>query len=415
MHTDDIIVGLDIGTTKIAAVIGKLDEKGQINVVGVGHHPSQGLRRGVVIDIRKTVQSIQKAVAQAELLSGYKVEEVYAGIAGDHIRSINSKGVVAVNGKDNIITEDDVERVINAAKAIALPMDREILHVLPQEYIVDDQDGIKDPIGIAGTRLEAEVHIVTAAAASAQNIVNCIVEAGYDVADIVLEPYASSLAVLSDDERDLGVAIMDIGGGTTDIAMFYGGSIHFTSVIGLGGQHVTGDLSQGLRTTMYQAEEIKKKYGIAMESMLEEEELIKVDGIGGRAPREISRSVLAAIIEPRMEEMFSVALREMERSSVFDMMGAGVVLSGGASMLKGIEDLAENILGMPVQVGIPKVDGGLVETVRTPIYSTAVGLIYYGLRYADEIDTPDTPGLQWVIKRLRKIVSNVWNKAGEMI
>lgn len=259
MSTDEIIVGLDIGTTKIAAVVGRKDQYDNLNIIGVGQFPSQGLRRGVVINIKKTVESIHKAAQQAELMAGHEIIKVYAGIAGDHIRSINSKGVIAVSGKDKVIVQEDVDRVINAAKAIALPMDREILHVLPQEFIVDDQDGIKSPIGMAGVRLESEVHIVTAAAASAQNIVNCIHEAGYEVADIVLEPYASSLAVLDSDEKDLGVCIMDIGGGTTDIAMFFDGSIRFTSVIGLGGQHVTSDLSQGLRTPMEQAEEIKKK------------------------------------------------------------------------------------------------------------------------------------------------------------
>ena len=259
MSANDIIVGLDIGTTKIAAVVGKLDEYGKVSIIGVGHSPSDGLRRGVVINIEKTVNSIRQAVEQAEMMCGYKITEVYAGIAGDHIRSINSKGVIAVSGKGGIIDQQDIDRVLGAAQAIALPMDREVLHVLPQEYAVDEQDGIKNPLHMAGTRLEAEVHIVTAAAASAQNITNCIQSAGYDVADIVLEPYASSLSTLGEDERELGVCIIDIGGGTTDIAMLFDGSIRFTSVIGLGGNHVTADLSQGLRAVVDQAEELKKK------------------------------------------------------------------------------------------------------------------------------------------------------------
>ena len=379
-----------------------------MNILGVGHSPSQGLRRGVVINIEKTVESIQNAVEQAELMCGHKVTRVYAGIAGDHIRSINSKGVIAVSGKDRIITQSDIERVIDAAKAIALPMDREILHVLPQEYIVDDQDGIKNPEQMAGVRLEAEVHIVTAAAASAQNIVNCINAAGYDVADIVLEPYASSLAVLEKDERDLGVCIMDIGGGTTDIAMFFDGSIRFTSVLGLGGKNVTSDLSQGLRTSMEQAEDIKIKYGIAMQSLLEQDELIRVPGVAGRAPREISRSVISAIIQPRMEEMFQLALREMEKSDVFDTMGAGIVLTGGASLLEGTAELAEQVMGMPVKIGIPIVKGGLVEIVRSPIYATGVGLIYYALRHGSKTRDDDDGGFPWIMRRLKEIFENLF-------
>ena len=408
MSSDEIIVGLDIGTTKIAAVVGQLDEYGQVNIIGVGHAPSDGLRRGVVINIEKTVKSIQKAIEQAELMCGYRISHVYAGIAGDHIRSINSKGVIAVSGKDKTIDEDDVERVISAAKAIALPMDREILHVLPQEYVVDDQDGIKNPIKMAGTRLEAEVHIVTAAAASAHNIANCIESAGYGVADIVLEPYASSLAVLDADERELGVCIIDIGGGTTDIAMFFDGSIRYTSVIGLGGNHVTNDLSQGLRTVMEQAEDVKKKYGIAMQSLLEKEELIRVPGVGGRAPREISRSVLSAIIQPRMTEIFQLALTKMKESKVFDSLGAGVVLTGGASLLEGTSELAENVMGMPVRIGLPKAAGGLVETVQSPIYATGVGLIYYALKGNEHKNTDKHISFDWIKQRLKDFVDNIF-------
>jgi len=408
MSSENIIVGLDIGTTKIAAVVGRLDEYDKLNIIGVGQHPSQGLRRGVVINIDKTVESIRRAVEQAELLCGHEITKVYAGIAGDHIRSINSKGVIAVSSKDKIISEEDVERVINAAKAIALPMDREILHVLPQEYIVDDQDGIKNPVRIAGVRLEAEVHIITAAAASAQNIVQCITEAGYDVADIVLEPYASSLSVLNQDERDLGVCIIDIGGGTTDLAMFFDGSIRYTSVLGLGGHHVTSDLSQGLRTSIEQAEEVKKKYGVAMESLITQDELIKVPGVGGRAPREISRSVLAAIIQPRMEEMFALAAREMEKSDVYDSMGAGVVLTGGASIIPGAAELAERIMGMPVRIGLPIVDGGLIETVHSPIYATGVGLIYYGLKHGEDKQFKGNVTFGNILKRMKDIFENLF-------
>ncbi len=302
MNDEQVFVGLDIGTTKIAVVVARIDEYNSLSIAGVGTSPSQGLRRGVVINIDKTVESIKRAIEQAQLMSGCHIENIYAGIAGDHIRSINSKGVIAVSGKDKIITKQDVERVVDAAKAIALPMDREIIHILPQEFIVDDQDAIKNPIGMAGTRLECEVHIVTASTAAVNNILNCVKQSGYAVEEIVLEPYASSLAVLDKDELDLGVAIMDIGGGTSDIAVFFDGSIRFTSVLGLGGEHVTNDLSHGLRTPMDQAEEIKKKYGYALQSMTREDDLVVVPGIHGRAPREIARSVLSAIIEPRMEE-----------------------------------------------------------------------------------------------------------------
>lgn len=384
MNEETIFVGLDIGTTKIATVVARLDEHNILNIVGVGTHPSDGLRRGVVINIDKTVESIKKSIEQAELMAGYKIHSVFAGIAGDHIRSINSKGVIAVGGKDRVISQSDVDRVVDAAKAIALPMDRQIVHILTQEFIVDDQDGIKNPIGMAGTRLECEVHIVTASSASIQNIVNCVQKAGYDVDEIVLEPYASSLAVLDDDELDLGVAIMDIGGGTTDIAIFFDGSIRFTAVIGLGGQHVTADLSHGLRTPMEQAEDVKKKYGYALQSMVKEDEIIHVPGIHGRAPREISRGVLCAIIQPRMEEIFSLSMNELERSGMYDSLGAGVVLTGGASLLPGSVELAEKTLGLPVKVGLPVVKGGLSETVKSPIYATGVGLIQYALHRESE-------------------------------
>ncbi|MCB0281964.1 MAG: cell division protein FtsA [Calditrichaeota bacterium] len=408
MRDDDIIVGLDIGTTKIAAVVGRKDEYGRLNIVGVGHAPSDGLRRGVVINIRKTIQSIKKAVEDAELISGHKITRVYAGIAGDHIRSINSKGVIAVGNKDKIITEEDVVRVIDAAKAIALPMDREILHVLPQEYVVDEQDGIKNPVGMAGTRLEAEVHIVTAAAASAQNIVNCIHDAGYEVADIVLEPYASSLSVLDDDERELGVAIIDIGGGTTDIALVFDGSVRFTSVIGLGGQHITNDISQGLRTSAEQAEEIKKKFGIAMQSLIENDELISVPGVGGRKAREVSRLLLSGIIQPRMEEMLQLTMKEMEKSRMVDFLGAGAVITGGAAQLEGLVDLAERVLGIPVKIGMPIVSGGLEDSVENPMYATGVGLIQYALKHEADVDQSDRHGFNWIVDRLRTFFDNLF-------
>jgi len=403
MTEEKIFVGLDIGTTKIAAVVARIDEYGTLNIAGVGTSASQGLRRGVVINIEKTVNSIKRAIEQAQLMSGCHIENIHAGIAGDHIRSINSKGVIAVSGRDRIINQNDVERVIDAAKAIALPMDREVIHILPQEFIVDEQDGIKNPIGMAGTRLECEVHIVTAAASSVQNIVNCVQQAGYNVEEIVLEPYASSLAVLDKDELDLGVAVMDIGGGTTDIAVFLDGGIRYTSVLGIGGEHVTSDLSHGLRTPMDQAEDIKRKHGCAMQSMINEDELVVVPGIAGRSAREIAKSVLCAIIEPRMEEMFSLALRELEKSDVYDSLGAGVVLTGGASLLPGSVELAERVLGLPVKVGYPIVSGGLVETVKSPIFATSVGLIKFAVsRQAEsKISRKTSGGIKSIFRKIR--------------
>jgi cell division protein FtsA len=401
MSDERVFVGLDIGTTKIAAVVARLDEYNTLNIAGVGNSPSHGLRRGVIINIEKTVQSIKKALEQAQLMSGCHIDHIYAGIAGDHIRSINSKGVIAVGGKDKIITQNDLDRVVDAAKAIALPMDREIIHILPQEFIVDDQDGIKDPVGMAGTRLECEVHIVTSSAASVQNIVNCVKQAGYSVEEIVLEPYASSLAVLNPDELDLGVAIMDIGGGTTDIAVFLDGSIRFTSVLGLGGEHVTNDLSHGLRTPMDQAEEIKKKHGCALQSMVAEDEHVMVSGIHGRAPREIARSVLSAIIEPRMEEMFTMVLSELEKSAVYDSLAAGIVLTGGACLLPGTEELAERVIGIPAKIGTPIVSGGLVETVKSPIFSTSVGLIQYAVKREPDLGSSRKGGI------LKKFVDQI--------
>jgi cell division protein FtsA len=406
MTDEQIFVGLDIGTTKIAAVIARLDEYNMLNIAGVGTSPSYGLRRGTVINIEKTVQSIKKANEQAQLMAGTHINRVYAGIAGDHIRSINSKGVIAVSGKDRIITQNDIDRVVDAAKAIALPMDREIIHILPQEFIVDEQDGIKNPLGMAGTRLECEVHIVTAATASVQNIINCVRQAGYSVDEMVLEPYASSLAVLDEDELDLGVAIMDIGGGTSDLAVFFDGSIRYTSVIGLGGQHVTNDISHGLRTPMEQAEEIKMKYGCASQDMIDQEELIMVPGIHGRAQREIARSVLSAIIEPRMEEIFSMALRELEKSDVYNSLGAGVVLTGGASLLPGTVELAEKVLGLPVKIGTPTVSGGLVDTIKSPIYATAVGLIHYAIKSTPEEGKYSKDGL---LKRMGDYIKELFD------
>jgi cell division protein FtsA len=387
------IVGLDIGTTKIGVIIGEIDPNQSLKIVGVGTSPSEGLRKGVVINIDKTVRSIQRAVEEAELMAGVDVESVYVGIAGDHIKSINSRGVIAVSRTDNEITRQDVARVIEAARAVAIPMDREMLHVIPQDFVVDDQPGIKDPVGMSGVRLEGDVHIVTGAITSVQNIYKSVEKAGLKVADIVLEPLASSYAVLEDDERELGCAVLDIGGGTTDLIVFIEDSVRHTASIGLGGRNVTNDLAIGIRTPLERAEEIKRSHGTCLRSGLEGNEYIPVPGVGGRDQREVSRAVLASIIEPRMREIFTLALRELQKNQYLDTLGAGVVLPGGCALLHGVSELAEQVFGMPVKLGVPKGFGGLVDTVASPVHATGVGLVQYGVvRNVHGQDAPMGPG-----------------------
>ncbi len=381
---EDIIVGLDIGTTKVCTIIGRVNEYGSVDIVGVGVSPSRGLRKGVVVNIESTVQSVATAIEKAELMAGTEVKSVYAGIAGGHIEGINSRGVVAVSTRNKEITQEEVDRVIEAAKAIALPMEREVIHVIPQEFIVDNQEGIKDPIGMSGVRLEAEVHIVTGAVASAQNIVKSVNRAGYMVNDIVLEPLASALATLKDDEKELGVVLIDIGGGTTDVLVYLNGSIWHTSVIAMGGNHVTNDVSVGLRTPVNSAEKIKKEWGIAVSDLVDPNEIIEVPAVGGRKPTQIPRQLLAEIIEPRMEEIFILVKNELEKHEFKDLLAGGVVLTGGASMLDGTEKLAERVFDMPVRIGIPGNVGGLVDEIATPEYATGVGLVLYGLKSQPE-------------------------------
>lgn len=384
MATNEIIAGLDIGTTKIGVIIGEVDAHNSANIIGVGIHPSDGLRRGVVVNLDKTVRSIEKAVEAAELMAGTNIDSVYAGIAGDHIRSLNSRGVVAVGRSDNEITHEDMRRAFDAAKAIALPMDREIIHVIPQEYIVDEQSGIREPLGMSGVRLEVDAHIVTGAITSAQNIYKAVQRTGLKVRDLVLEPLASSYAVLNDDERELGVALLDIGGGTSDIALFYEGTIRHTSVIGLGGKNITNDIALGLRTPIEQAESIKIDYGSAFQQGISEDEIIEVPGVGGRESRQVSRSVLASIIQPRVEEIFYLVLREMKRSDYFDLLTCGLVITGGTAMLDGIVELAEQVFDMPVKIGYPIGFGGLKDAVKNPSFATGVGLIQYGIKHREK-------------------------------
>ena len=373
---DNIVVGLDIGTTKICAIVGEVKEDGRIDIIGIGSHPSRGLRKGVVVNIESTVESIKKAVEEAELMAGVEINAVFTGIAGSHIKSFNSRGVIAI--KDREISKADVERVIEAAKAVAIPLDREILHVLPQEFAIDDQDGIREPLGMSGVRLEAEVHIVTGAVTSAQNIIKSCNRAGLDVLDIVLEPLASSHAVLSNDEKELGVAVVDVGGGTTDLAIFVEGGIWHTAVIAIGGNHLTNDIAVGLRTPAAEAEKIKKRYGCALTNMVRDDETIEVASVGGRPPRVLSRQVLAEIIEPRIEEIFGLVLKEFRKTGFEDRIASGVVITGGTAIMDGIPEAVERVMEMPARRGLPMNIGGLVDVVNSPMYATGVGLVLFG-------------------------------------
>ncbi len=373
----ELMVGLDIGTTKICAVLGDVTREG-IDIVGIGTHPSVGLRKGVVVNIESTVDSIQRAIEEAELMAGCEVRSVYAGIAGGHIKGFNSHGIVAVKG--NEVTEKDIGRVIDAARAVAIPMDREVIHVLPQEFIVDEQDAIQHPLGMSGVRLEAKVHIVTGAVTSAQNIIKCAHRAGLDVCDIVLQSLASSEAVLSEEEKALGVALLDFGGGTTDLAIFKDSSIKHTSVLALGGNNLTHDISVGLRTPMAEAEKIKIKYGSCLTSGIGKDETIEVAGVGGRKPRTLSRQILGEILEPRVEEIFNLIHREVYRAGMEDFITSGVVVTGGSSLLEGVVEIAESIFNFPTRIGKPAGIGGLVDVVNNPMYTTAVGLVLYGAR-----------------------------------
>ncbi|MBD3399120.1 MAG: cell division protein FtsA [Candidatus Coatesbacteria bacterium] len=372
----NVVVGLDIGTTKICAIIAEVTD-GAPEIIGVGTAPAQGLRRGVVVHIEDCVKSISEAVSKAELMADVEVGAIFAGVAGGHIKSFNSRGVIAVSSSDHEIREHDVKRVIDAAQAIAIPLDREVIHVLPQEYIVDDQDGIKNPVGMSGVRLESEVHIVTGAVTSVQNIVKSVERAGLKVADIVLEPLASSRAVLTEDEEELGVALVDIGGGTTDIAMIIDGALRFSSIIALGGNNVTNDVSIGLRTPTKQAEVLKCAHGSASYDLVGAEEMIEVPSVGGRPPRLVSRNQLVDIIEPRMAEIFELVKGEIVKSKFADAFRAGYVLTGGASKLPGACDLAERVFGAPVRLAKPQPMGGLFDSVDDPAYSTGVGLVLY--------------------------------------
>jgi len=382
LSSGNMIVGLDIGTSKVVAIVGEINEEGGLNIVGIGRHKSRGLKKGTVVNIESTVQSIQRAVEEAELMAGCQIHSVYAGIAGSHVRSMNSHGIVAIRDKE--VYAADIERVIDAAQAVAIPADQKVLHILPQEYVIDSQEGVKEPLGMSGVRLEAKVHLVTCATNAAQNIEKCIKRCGLETDEIILEQLASSYSVLTEDEKELGVCIVDIGGGTTDIAIFTEGAIRHTGVIPIAGDQVTNDIAMALRTPTDHAEELKIKYACALSQLASDDDMIKVPSVGERPPRELSRQALADVVEPRYDELFHLIQSEIRQSGYEDMLAAGMVFTGGTSKMEGVAELAEEIFHMPVRIGMPVEVNGLVDIVRNPTYSTAVGLLLYGMKQAQE-------------------------------
>ena len=374
----NMIVGLDIGTTKICAVVSEFSEKGA-EIIGMGTYPSVGLRKGVVVNIDNTVDSIQRSMEEAELMAGCEIGSVFIGIAGSHIKGFNSHGVIAVKGQE--VSQEDVDRVIDAARAVAIPLDREVIHILPQEYIVDEQGGILDPVGITGVRLEAKVHIVTGAVTAAQNLIKCANRAGLDVVDIVFQPLASAEAVLTQEEKDLGVALVDFGGGTTDLALFTESAIKHTAVLGLGGNNLTNDIAVGLRTPSKEAEQIKIGHGSCLNSLVDKDQMIEVPSVGGRKPRLLSRHILSEILEPRVEEIFTLIDQEIERTGLKELLASGVVITGGSALLPGIAEIADQVFQLPARIGYPQRISGLVDVVSGPMFATAVGLVLYGMEH----------------------------------
>ncbi len=397
----NLIVGLDIGTSKVVAIVGEVNAAEGVEIIGIGSHPSRGLKKGVVVNIDSTVQSIQRAVEEAELMAGCQINSVFAGIAGSHIRSLNSHGIVAIRDKE--VATSDVDRVIDAARAVAIPADQKILHILPQEFIIDHQEGIREPVGMAGVRLEAKVHMVTGAVSAAQNIIKCVRRCGLEVDDIILEQLASSHSVLTDDEKELGVCLVDMGGGTTDIAVFTDGAIRHTAVIPIAGDQVTNDIAVALRTPTQHAEEIKIKYACALAELASPDETIEVPSVGERPPRRLARQTLAEVVGPRYEELFSLIQSELRRSGFEDLIAAGIVLTGGCAKMEGVVDLAEEIFHMPVRLGNPQYVSGLSEVVHNPIYSTGVGLLLFGQhnRGGDASHAPLGSGVKGVWQRMK--------------
>ena len=403
-----MIVALDIGTSKIVAIVAELSGDSAIDILGVGLHPSTGLKKGVVINIDTTVESIKQAVQQAERMAGVKVKSVFAGIAGSHVRSLNSHGIVAI--KDGEVVKGDVERVMDAARAIAIPADQHILHVLPQEYIIDQQEGIKQPIGMSGVRLEAKVHLVTASNSAAQNITKCIHQCGLEVEDIVLEQVASSYSVLTEDEKDLGVCLVDIGGGTTDIAVFNDSSIRHTAVIPVAGDQVTNDIAVAFRTPTQYAEDIKVRYACALRQLANPGERIEVPGVGDRSARQLERQTLAEVVEPRYEELLNLVQQELRRSDFEEECAAGIVLTGGSSKMEGVVELAEEIFHTPVRLGVPQHVSGHGELMRNPIHATGVGLLIYGLqaRLKPQVETIERQSETGMFRKIADWIRNTF-------
>ena len=395
----NLIVGLDIGTSKVVSIVAEVSEENNIEIIGLGSCRSRGLKKGVVVNIESTVQTIQSAIQEAELMAGCNIHAVFTGIAGNHIRSLNSHGIVAI--RDNEVTAGDIERVIDAARAVAIPADQKILHIIPRDFIIDGQEGIKEPIGMSGVRLEAKVHIVTGAVSAAQNIIKCVRRCGLEADDIVLEQVASSYSVLTEDEKDLGVCLVDVGGGTTDLAVFTNGAISHTAVIPIAGDQVTNDIAVALRTPTQNAEEIKVEHACALAQLANSDETVEVPSVGNRPLRRMSRQTLAEVVEPRYEELFSLVQAELRRSGYERLIVAGIVLTGGSSNMQGVVELAEEVFHVPVRVGTPQYVGGLVELVRNPIYATGVGLLLYGLR--QQLDRTQ-------MKRIDSGATSIWNR-----
>lgn len=404
----NLIVGLDIGTSKVVAIVGEVADDDTIEVIGIGSHPSRGLKKGVVVNIESTVHSIQRAVEEAELMAGCEIASVYTGIAGSHIRSLNSHGIVAISDKE--VSQIDVSQVIDAAKAVAIPADQKILHILPQEFIIDNQEGIREPVGMSGVRLEAKVHMVTGAESAAQNIVKCVQRCGLEVDGIVLEQLASSYSVLTEDEKELGSCIVDIGGGTTDISVFLGGAIQHTAVIPIAGDQVTNDIAVSMRTPTQYAEEIKIKYACALSQLANADETIEVPSVGDRPPRRLARQTLAEVVEPRYEELFTLIRDELRRSGFEELIAAGLVITGGSSKMEGAVELAEEVFHMPVRLGVPQHVTGLSDVIRNPIHATGVGLLLYGWENLQQAETsgPVKGRLGEVLARMKSWFSGGW-------
>lgn len=402
----DLIVGLDIGTSKIAAIVAEVLPEGRMEIIGMGTHPSRGLKKGVVVNIESTVNAIQRALEEAELMADCKIRDVFTGIAGSHIKGFNSHGMVAI--KDKEVTQADMDRVIETARAVNIPMDQQILHILTQEFIIDGQEDVREPLGMSGVRLEVKVHIVTGAVSAAQNIVKCVRRCGLEVRDLILQPLASALAVLSEDEKDLGVCLIDIGGGTTDLAVFTDGAIRHTAVIPIAGDQITNDIAMALRTPTKDAEDIKRAYGCALRQLADPHEMVEVPGVGERGARQLSRQTLAEVIEPRVEELYSLVQAELRRSGFEDLLSSGIVITGGSATMQGMVELGEEVFHMPVRLGVPQYEGGLAEVVRNPRYATGVGLLLSGLEQHQrhQFVRMQTTSFQQIMQRMKSWFNN---------